>query len=328
MSAASSLRPAELPPELQRWLIEEGDPSARYFALTELLDRPDSDPAVRAAHEKIGVEGWAAKILADQQELGHWEARHDDEGLYLPKYTATNWRLIVLSDLGMTRADPRISRPVRSMLELWGGANGSFGGRASETCITGNSARMLLRFGYLDTPELSSSIDWLLAAQKADGGWHCFPSEVGTLDCWEALAAFNALPRDRWTEAIRRSVDRGTEFYLERGLLTESDGSTSATWRRFHYPHHYYYDMLLGADLLAALGRGADPRLAPVLDEIENRQNDDGSWTLDAYHPDIDPKDPYHPTGPFYPFALEARGMPSRWITLLALRTLRRSGRV
>lgn len=328
MNAGGTARRVELPPELHRWLVEEGDPSSRYFALKELFDRADTDPAVKAVHDRIGSEGWAAKILADQQELGHWEARHDEEGLYLPKYIATNWRLLVLSDLGMTRADPRISHPVRAMFENWGGGNGSFGGRGSETCITGNSARMFLRFGYLDAPEVTSSIDWLLKAQKADGGWHCFPSEGGTLDCWEALAAFAALPRERWTDAIRLSVERGTEFYLKRGLLTETDGSTCAPWRRFHYPHHYYYDMLLGADLMAALGRGADPRLAPVLDEIEDRQNDDGTWNLDAYHPDLDPKDPYHPTGPFYPFSLENRGVPSRWITLLALRTLRRSGRL
>ncbi|MGI0131345.1 MAG: hypothetical protein ACREEC_14545, partial [Thermoplasmata archaeon] len=116
-------------------------------------------------------------------------------------------------------------------------------------------------------------------------------------------------------------------FYLERGLLTESDGSTYGPWRRYHYPNHYYYDLLLGLDLLTGLGHGRDARLAPRLDELEGKRNPDGSWNLDAHHPDIDPSDAEQWTRPFYPFALEDPGRPSRWATLTALRVLRGAGR-
>jgi hypothetical protein len=139
------------------------------------------------------------------------------------------------------------------------------------------------------------------------------------------LAAFAALrPTDR-TPEIQRSIDRGAEFYLERGLLTERDGSTNAPWLRLHYPVHYYYDLLVGLDVLTALGFGHDPRLKGPLNALRARRNPDGSWNLDALHPDLEASDPYQPRTPVYPMMLEPPGRPSRWITLTALRVLQRS---
>jgi hypothetical protein len=315
--------------EARAFLLDGTDPSVQYFALRDLFDRPESDGEVVAAREKIGAEGWTAQILAQQQDRGHWEAFHEDGGeLYIPKYIATNWRAIVLSDLGLTRRDPRVVKAVDLFFRYWSGPDGVFGEPGSETCITGNLARMLLRFGYGDDPRLRDSLAWLVRAQKEDGGWHCFPSDSGTLDAWEALAAFAAVPVPLRSAEIRRSIERGAEFYLERGLLRETDGSSYPPWNRLHYPNHYYYDLLVGLDALTALGYGTDRRLRPALHELEKRRNSDGSWNLDALQPDLEPQDEYHPRPPFYPFALEHPGLPSRWITLTALRVLRRAERL
>src|SRR5205807_8040735 len=88
---------------------------------------------------------------------------------------------------------------------------GDVGGPRSEVCFTGNAARMLVRFGYLRDPHLRPAIDWLVRHQKKDGGWHCFRSSIGTLDCWEALAAFSALPTASRTPEILRAIERGAE---------------------------------------------------------------------------------------------------------------------
>ena len=178
---------------------------------------------------------------------------------------------------------------------------------------------MLIRFGYADDPRVRAAVDWLVHAQKDDGGWHCFPSEVGTLDCWESLAAFAALPSSARSAAVHAAIERGAEFYLERGLLRESDGSTNPPWQRIHYPNHYYYDFLVGLDLLSALGYAEDPRIRPALDLLEERRNPDGTWNLQAVHPDLLPDDPYHPRTPVYPVLLEHVGRPSRWATLRRL---------
>lgn len=317
----------ELTDSLKRFLLEGPDPSVRFRVLTDLLGKGLQDPEVVRAREEIGRTGWAAKILELQQSGGHWETFHENGAeLYVPKYIATNWRLIVLSDLGMSVTDPRIVRATDLLFKYWETEKEStFGGEDSELCVTGNLVRMMTRLGLGEDPRILRSIDWLVKTQKPDGGWHCsLKSETGTLDCWEALAAFAAIPLSKRSEGVKRAIERGAEFYLERGLLTEIDGSSYPPWHRIHYPTHYYYDILVGLDALTALGYGGDYRLRPALEELLSRRHPDGTWSLDASHPDLMPDDPYHPDTPLYPFVLEYPGLPSRWATFLALRVLAR----
>ena len=315
-----------IPRRLQNWLLStEADPSVRFRVLRELMGKSDHDVEVVAERRRIGREGWAAEILRLQQRAGQWDTPGNSVAeLYRPKYVATNWRLLVLSDLGVSGKHPRVRKAVRLFLRRFG-ASGDLGGRASEVCITGNAARMLTRFGYGDDVNVTRSFDWLVRHQKSDGGWHCFPSRTGTLDCWEALAAFAALPASRRSAAIDRAVERGAEFYLERGLLREGR-APYAPWLRLHYPVHYFYDLLVGLDVLTALGFGDDRRMRPALDRLERMRNADGSWNLDAHHPDSE--DPnYRIRGPYYSFALEGSGRPSRWSTTTALAVLQQAGR-
>jgi hypothetical protein len=316
----------ELPEGLRAWLLDGEEPSVRFRVLTEVMDRPADDPEVVAAAAERDRSGWGAEILSRQLTAGQWDSPGTSARyLYVPKYIATNWRLLVLADLGFTRADPGIARVAELFLEA-NAAAGELGGAESEVCFTGNAVRMFTRFGYGDHPRIVASVAWLLDAQKADGGWHCAPSETGTLDCWEALAAFAAMPRASWSDRVRRAVAAGAEFYLARGLLEEGD--EYPPWRRLHYPVHYYYDFLVGLDVLTALGFGSDPRLGPALDLLEQKRRPEGTWELDASHPDIPADDPYQPRTPYYPFVLEPSGRPSRWITLNALAVLRRAGRL
>lgn len=313
-----------VPRRLRNWLLsKDADPSVRWRVLRELLERPDDDAAVEARRQ-IGREGWAARILREQHPEGHWSTPGTSaDELYRPKYVATNWRLIVLSDLGVRGTHPRVGKALKLFLRRTGGPSGGFGGRGSETCFTGNAVRMLAQFGREDDPVVKPAIDWLVRRQKGDGGWHCFPSRRGTLDAWEALAAFATLPPSARTPAIERAIERGAEFYLDRGLLRE--GRPYAPWTRLHYPVHYYYDLLVGLDMLTALGYGDDPRIRPALRRLVSMRNRDGSWNLDAHHPDSE--DPaYEFRGPFYPLGLETPGRPSRWITTTALLVLKRAG--
>lgn len=315
---------------VRKFLLEAPDPSVRYFTLRDLMDRRDDDGEVASAWSEIGTKGWAAEILKQQQSGGHWETfQGDGDDLYVPKYIATNWRLLVLGDLGMTVADRRVGAATNLLRKHWAGKDGVLGGKGSEVCITGNSARLFHQLGLADLPETSDSLEWLVGEQKPDGGWHCFPSETGTLDAWEALAAFAQVPKAKRSAAVDRAVARGAEFFLERGLLTDPDGARYEPWHRLHYPRHYYYDLLVGLELLTSLGYGDDPRLKAPLDELQSKRTPEGTWRLDALHPDVPPDDPYGSSRvhPYYPFGLEAVDRPSRWITLEALRVLRRAGR-
>jgi hypothetical protein len=313
----------KLPRPLSSWLLRDADPSVRLRVLRDLLERPDRDPARLAAQHQIGRQGWASAILAEQLPDGQWASpRTDGRALYRPKYIALNWRLIVLAELGMSGKHAGVRKAVELFLRVYGtGPRNNIGGRDSEACFTGNAVRMLTLLGWGDDPRVQKGIDWIVRRQKPDGGWHCFPSRVGTLDAWEPLAALSTIPPPARSAAVERSVERGAEFFLDRGLLREGKG-TYAPWLRLHFPTHYYYDLLVGLQLLARLGYGDDRRLRRPLDLLEAKRNRDGSWNLDALHPDFEGPNYGIPT-PFYPFGLEVPGRPSRWITTTALEVLR-----
>jgi hypothetical protein len=125
---------------------------------------------------------------------------------------------------------------------------------------------------------------------------------------------------------MKLSVERGSEFYLERELHKE--GKRYSPWYRFHYPVHYYYDLLVGLDFMTALGYSSDERLGYAISLLKKKRSTDGRWNLDAVNPD--PESPVarwdrkHPREASIPFALESPRSPSKMITLNALRVLKR----
>lgn len=317
------------------WLLEGDQPSVRYHTLTGILDRKENDPEVRKSLSLIPGRGWARDILAKQKPGGYWEQEEPGEPnernllswlefLFRPSYVSTYSQALVLSDLGLTSKDRRIKKTAdlffRYKLRLRSPIN-IFN---EEVCIVGNVARMLTRFGYGDDFRVGKLYDRLIEDQKEDGGWHCFDSDRGTLDCWEALAAFAVLPKSKRTRGIRQSISRGAEFYLERKLFEE--GRTRyAPWFRFHYPVHYYYDILVGLDLMTRLGYAGDRRLVPALEILKKKRQADGTWLLDKVHPDLGRGAGYGmDVSQVKPLALEKEGKPSKWITMTALRILKK----
>jgi hypothetical protein len=292
----------------------------RYWL--EVEGRRESDPRVRQARRDVGRTGWAAWLLEWQAPEGQWVApRARAQSLYLPKYAATNWSAIVLADLGMTRSDRRIRRTAELILRLWSRKGWPLGAGGDEICVTGNMARTLVRFGYLDHPSVRRAIDWIVRTQTKDGGWHCWYRR-GTLDAWEGLAALAEIPPGERSAAVDRSIERGAEFYLDRALM-DAGSKPYGPWRRIHYPTHYYYDVLVGLRVLTRLGYGGDRRLRRALAWLERKRRPDGRWCLDANHPDLDLElANYALRGPVYSLVLELPGVPSRWATVEALSVL------
>jgi hypothetical protein len=137
------------------------------------------------------------------------------------------------------------------------------------------------------------------------------------------MSAFAAYPKQKWTRSLKRAIDRGAEFYLKRELHKE--GERYEPWYRFHFPEHYYYDLLVGLDFLTALGYGSDKRLNYAIGLVKQKKGPDGKWSLDAAHPDVDASiAKWYKQRPPIPFALEEVGEPSKMITLKALRVLKR----
>lgn len=310
------------------WLVEENQPSVRYLALTELQDRSEDDSEVQSAEQKISRYGWAADVLSRQNAGGWWL---DEERLYNPKYLSTNWMLLILSDLGLTREDPRIERACELWIKRFSKKDGGFatdGMRRSELCLVGNTARALVKFGYVDHPKVQSAYEWLVREQRENGGWNCDVRNSrgilnGVIDAWEGMSAFAVYPRQRWTRSMKLAVERGAEFYLERELHKE--GPEYAPWYRFHYPVHYFYDLLVGLDFMTALGYGDDRRLNFAFSLLKEKRRPDGRWNLDAIHPDLEGRYAKgYEIRPQKPFALEKVGESSKMVTLRAMQVLKR----
>ena len=118
----------------------------------------------------------------------------------------------------------------------------------------------------------------------------------------------------------------GAEFYLEREL--HQQGAHYRPWHWFHYPIHYYYDLLVSLDFITALGYGDDRRLRYAVSLLKKKKRHDGRWVLDAVHPDLEgPMKLWYEKNPKRKptrFALETPGEPGKIITLKAMQVLKR----
>lgn len=313
-----------------QWLLQEEQPSVRYFTLMDLLDRRIDDHDVVAARSRIPRIGWAADRLRTQGPDGYWERRPPKnvkewvDFMYYPKYGSTNWIALALSDMGLDKSNHGIRKLAGAFFDYKLLLGSPFNFFHEEVCVAGNTARLMTRFGYSDDRRITRLFDWLIEDQRDDGGWNCEQGKGGTLDCWEALAAFAAIPSERRSPKMNESVQRGAEFYLSRQLFRE--GSKYPPWLRFHYPNHYYYDILLGLDILTQLGFGGDKRLLPALEIVKKRRMRDGRWKMDRVHPDPNARAGGKGSRPVArPLVIEPEGGPSKWITLRALRVLKRA---
>jgi hypothetical protein len=137
------------------------------------------------------------------------------------------------------------------------------------------------------------------------------------------MSAFAAYPKQKWTRSIKQALEKGAEFYLKRELHRE--GKRYEPWFRFHFPQHYYYDLLVGLDFLTALGFVSDKRLSYAIGLLKQKRRPDGKWNLEAVHPDHDSAvAKWYRKRPPTPFSLERVGEPSKMITLRALNVLKR----
>ena len=80
------------------WLTEESQPAVRYLAMRDLLESSEVTSARPSGRYRRGAG--SETFSKTRLPGGYWV---DGEDLYRPKYISTNWMLLTLSDLGVTR---------------------------------------------------------------------------------------------------------------------------------------------------------------------------------------------------------------------------------
>ena len=136
----------------------------------------------------------------------------------------------------------------------------------------------------------------------------------------KVMMAFSRLPAERRSGPIERAIDVGTDFFLSTdpstvGFPGHRTGVPDERWWQFRFPSFWGADILQIAEAFTALGYGGDPRLANTFNLILSKQDEHGCWPLDYV-------DYNHKMWVKY----GTRGKPNKWVTLRALRVLKRAG--
>jgi hypothetical protein len=203
-------------------------------------------------------------------------------------------------------------------------------GRASAVkdgcCLDGNVLYYLVHFGYLDDSRTQKLLDFTVDYHSVDvAGWKCRsypinPGGVFPANCYmgaaKMLRALSTIPPEKRGREIGNVIDREVENILENGVyryLRNPDGSRKdkAGWKRLGFPLFYQSDALEVLDTLTRLGVH-DERMRDAVDLVLKAQGPDGRWLLiNTFN------------GKMW-VDIEEKGLPSKWITLRALRALRR----
>lgn len=312
------------------WLLEESNPSIRYFTLRTVLDEPEASSDVEAARQAIMASEPVMTILAAQSDQGYWL---NDRGAYSGKYRSTGWQIPFLAELGADGADERIRRGCEYVLSHAQSTSGGFShsGRAPSGvlhCMNGGALRALIRLGYVDDARVQSALNWLASAVTGQGEVRYYASGTSgpgfacainlKQPCaWGAIKALSALaevPSDRRTPQMRDAIRVGVDFLLGRDLSVADYPYTervSSTWFKFGFPLSYVSNVLEALNVLARLGQGGDPRLRNAVEFVLSKQDAQGRWKME-----------YSLNGKMWA-DIEAKGQPSKWVTLQAIQALK-----
>lgn len=326
---------AQLKADATDWLLEEDNPSVRYFTLTELLDKPQTDSEVQQAKKAIMTTGVVPKILAKQNNDGSWETLN---AFYTAKYKGTSWQLIILAEFGADPADQQVKNACEFILQnsqhleshgfSMATAAKTGGGRQSGVipCLTGNMVWSLIRLGYLNDSRVQAAVNWIATYQRFDDavefapkGWPydmfepCWGKHTCHMGVVKALKALTEIPADQRTKQVKETIANGAEYLLKHHIYKRSHDLSKVSkpgWLHFGFPLLYQTDALDVLGILTRLGY-KDPRMQEAVDLVLSKQTDLGRWKLESTF-----------NGRFQ-VDIETKGKASKWITLKALQALK-----
>ena len=318
------------------WLLEKENPSVRYLTLTDVLNKSHIESEVIKAKKQIMKTEVITKILSKQNSGGYWGIQ--DDFYVRSKYKGTVWNLIILAELGANIEDLHIKKACEFILKksqdpISGGfsyvSNSAGNGAPGKVlpCLTGNMIWSLIRFGYLDDPRLKRGIQWITKYQRFDDGeqnlpknWPyksheaCFSNHSCHMGIVKTLKALAEIPVNKRNPDIKKTINQAVEYLLIHHIYKRSHDLSKKSkpgWLRLGFPLMYQTDILEILDILTKIGI-KDERMQDAVDIVVSKQDDQGRWTLENTF-----------NGRFIT-NIETKGKPSKWITLNAIRVLKK----
>jgi len=310
--------------ELVDWLLA-GEPWVVYRTLTDFLEKEEEDDLVVTARMAVPKHPLIRKIFEGLNEDGYW-GKPKDIHTWWPKKDTTFWLLPVLADFGFSVKDKRVARACEYVFstQLQSGGFGWDPPTKPGDCHSSIVIESLAKMGLLRDVRLQKAYEWLIRRQRLDGGFWCKDTgQVGkprekepscALATMFVLGALAQNPRLRNSEIATRGVDFLFECWEKRGKIKYAghDSQIGTDWEKLKYPFTDY-KILKFMDVLSQFEH-AKQRLqeSEMVKLLLLKQDDRGRFTPESIHK------------VWSDFDFGQKEKPSRWITLLALRILKR----
>jgi len=310
--------------ELAEWLLD-GEPWVVYRTLTDLLDKDEKDKVVVTAKMAIPKHQLIEKIFEGLNEDGYW-GKPQDIHTWWPRKNTTFWLLPVLADFGFTMKDKRIARACEYVFntQLQSGGFGWDPPTKPGDCHSAIIIESLAKLGLLGDSRLQRAYDWIIKRQRLDGGFWCKDTgQIGgprekepscAMATMFVLGALAQNPNFRKSEIALKGVDFLFECWENRGKVKYAghDSQIGTDWEKLKYPFTDY-KILKFLDVLSQFEYAKQ-----TLQEIEmvklllSKRDSEGGFTPESI------------IKVWSDFDFGQKEKPSRWITLLALRIVKR----
>jgi len=309
------------------WMLDS-DPGLKWQVERDILGLPETD--WQKTRALISSEGFAAKLLALQDEDGQWAGgayfptREDAralpyvEGEKGQPYIATTWTLNSLREWGV---DASVLGDTADRLDAgcqWEYDDLPYWGGEVDCCI---NAFTVSNGAWLGR-DMSENVQWFLEQQLEDGGWNCEwiegdlrSSFHSTLNALVGLLDYEV--RTGKSDKVTDARKRADEYLLQRRLMFRlSNGEPVGPWLHdLAYPFRWNYSIIRALNYFrdsAVFAKSQpDPRVAEAAAWLASKANENGRWVTNDRIPgqvwfDVD----------------TPVGEESKWLTFFALRAL------
>jgi len=313
------------------WLLEGGS-WIEYRTRRDLLEQSEQEPPVRSARQSMSADAQVQRLLA---ELSGWPgaviSSHKSAGQPFHKLT-------FIADLGLEAGDPGMDAIIARILERQS-AEGPFqlptnipthyGGTGQDQwawalCDAPLIVYALVKFGLEGTPAVKAAVEHLVGLLR-DNGWPCAVSkELGKFrgpgrkddPCPYAnlamLKALSAIEELRDSHACHVGAETLLTLWSESTTRHPYMFYMGTDFRKLKVPF-VWYDLMHVLDVLSRFSwLRSDDRLLDMLAVLKGKADERGRFALESTWT------------AWKDWEFGQKKEPSRWLTLLAWRIIRR----